>query len=114
VATNISHEHICAPAAGVSRGRNWPVSRPDSRMALLSSMVSAGVLPLGVDGAKRRQVLLALAGVHRDHLLGKAGLFEVEGYFERVGRGVVVEFEHKNWACRGWALTLACGFCHHG
>jgi hypothetical protein len=33
-------------------------------------------------------VLLALAGVDGDQLVREAGLFEVEGYLEGLGRGV--------------------------
>jgi len=51
-------------------------------------------LGIGVEGLECGIVLLALAGVDRQHFVLESGLFEEKGNLHRVGGGGVIEPDH--------------------
>src|SRR5258706_12838368 len=54
----------------------------------------SGDLAIRIDGAKRRRMLFALAGVDRDQLIGQADLFEHQSDFCRIRGWMEVETDH--------------------
>ena len=63
-------------------------------------------LGVRVQRRERRQVLLALARVDRDGLVGQGGLFEEERDLHRVGGEGVVELEHGGGLSGGWCQGI--------
>ncbi len=101
VATNISHDSICARRVGVFSGRNLPVfSARYSRIALLSNTTaspstSAGVFAFGLIAVKAGACCSPLRVSTGTSFVGQSGLFQKQRDLRRVGRGVVVELEHR-------------------
>src|SRR5579863_7144940 len=51
-------------------------------------------LPIGIDGAKIRSMLLTLAGIDRHHLIRQTRLFKEQGHLEGVWSRVEIEADH--------------------
>src|ERR1700752_4146282 len=51
-------------------------------------------LPIGIDGAKSRSMLLALAGIDWHHLIRQTRLFQEQGHLEGVWSRVEIEADH--------------------
>ena len=99
-ATNISQDSSAPRSAGVLAGRNWPVFSAEveqDRVAVEDRGVAVDDgrdLGVGIDGEEGRRVLLALARVDGNELVGQAHFLQAQGHFSRVGREVVIEFDH--------------------